>query len=394
MILRKLTYCEFDGRPTQWSLEGLSLGKINLLVGKNATGKTNTITKINWLASMLAGLQPQLLNSASYETEFSDETDTYNYTLKLEKNCVVLEKLSINGEEKFIRDNQGTGHIVAAQFPEQPMNFKLSPNQLVIVSKRDAIQHPYLEKLSEWAGGQRMYAFSSKLGQDTVFSTNDMNNFVVNPRDMNSVVPLYVKGEHEFPNDFRKKVIAAMKNIGYDLTNIGVISNPAISPASVKSMTHIADSSSFLMLYVGEKDIQTPVFQQGMSQGMFRALSLVIQVIYNVLKKVSTTVLIDDIGEGLDYERSTNTIQSLMDLAQNNDIQLIMSTNDRFVMNNIPLDYWQVIQRKGGNCNIYNYENSKKKFDEFKFTGLSNFDFLKTDFLNAEWNDEESSNIR
>jgi hypothetical protein len=62
-----------------------------------------------------------------------------------------------------------------------------------------------------------------------------------------------------------------------------------------------------------------------------------------------------------------------------------MSTNDRFVMNNVPLEYWQVIQRDGGKCKIFNYKNSKEKFDDFEYTGLNNFDFLATDFINSEW---------
>jgi hypothetical protein len=105
-----------------------------------------------------------------------------------------------------------------------------------------------------------------------------------------------------------------------------------------------------------------------------------------VLKKLSTTILIDDIGEGLDFDRSSRLIKLLIEIAEKNDnIQLIMSTNDRFVMNNVPLEYWQVIQRNGGECKVFNYQNSKGKFDEFEYTGLNNFDFLRTDFLNSEW---------
>jgi ABC-type lipoprotein export system ATPase subunit len=51
-----------------------------------------------------------------------------------------------------------------------------------------------------------------------------------------------------------------------------------------------------------------------------------------------TCVLIDDIGEGLDYERSSNLIKLLLKKMKKESIQLIMSTNDRFVMNNIPYD--------------------------------------------------------
>ena len=55
-----------------------------------------------------------------------------------------------------------------------------------------------------------------------------------------------------------------------------------------------------------------------------------------------------------------------------------MSTNDRFVMNNVPLEYWSVIDRVEGECKIYNYKNSPKLFDEFALTGMNNFDFFSS----------------
>jgi hypothetical protein len=51
-------------------------------------------------------------------------------------------------------------------------------------------------------------------------------------------------------------------------------------------------------------------------------------------------------------------------------------------MNKVPLQEWSLLQRTGGQVRVRNYENSRAIFDEFKFTGLSNFDFLATDFIN------------
>jgi energy-coupling factor transporter ATP-binding protein EcfA2 len=376
MILQKFNYFEFADNPNAWSLDGLILGNINLLVGKNATGKTNTLKKISWLGNMLAGAQPQLLNSGNYDVEFSDISNIYHYKLNLALQKVLYEELCINGEQKFERGSDGIGQIFSDQFKTN-MNFHLSSNQLVVTSKRDAIQHPFLEELSRWAEGQRMYEFSSKLGQDTVFIANDMNNIVVDPRDMNSVIGLFVKGEQEFSQEFRKRIIDSMKEIGYELSNIGVTSN--LSPVPLIPIT---GTNNGLVLYAGEKSSRAAIRQHEMSQGMFRALSLIIQITYNTLKNLSTTVLIDDIGEGLDFERSTNIIKILSNIAEQEKGQIIMSTNDRFVMNNIPLEYWQVIQREGGECRVFNYQNSKEKFDEFKYMGLNNFDFLTTDYLN------------
>jgi AAA15 family ATPase/GTPase len=173
---------------------------------------------------------------------------------------------------------------------------------------------------------------------------------------MNSVIGLFVKGEQEFAQDFRKRIINSMKEIGYELSNIGVTQNPG-SPR-----IPIPGASNGLVLFIGEKNSQTAILQPQMSQGMFRALSLIIQVTYNILKKLPTTILIDDIGEGLDFDRSSRLIKLLVKIVENNDnTQLIMSTNDRFVMNNVPLEHWQVIQRKGGECTVYNYQKFTRK---------------------------------
>jgi hypothetical protein len=249
-----------------------------------------------------------------------------------------------------------------------------------VTSKRDAIQHPFLEGLAKWAEGQRIYAFGSSMGKDTVFLSNDIVNINVDPRDMNSVIGLYIKGEREFGQDFRKRIMNYMESIGYELSNIGVTPDPN----NMTFMPH-AGNINGLVLYIGEKNSKTPIFQLDMSQGMFRALSLIIQITYNTLKHLSTTILIDDIGEGLDFERSTSVIKLIMKIAEEEigKIQVIMSTNDRFVMNNVPFEYWQVIQRTGGKCSVFNYHNSREIFDEFAYTGLNNFDFLATDFINS-----------
>jgi hypothetical protein len=261
------------------------------------------------------------------------------------------------------------------------------PNQLVVVSKRDAFQHPFLEKLFKWGEGSRFYEFSTPLGRETYFLTSNLNNFNINPRDPNSPLAIYLKGEQSYSHDFKKRILNAMAEIGYELLFVSITNDPSIlsvfPPAVMPSMS---GNTNALMLSAGEKDSNSVITQQQMSQGMFRALSLIIQLIYNILSKSSTTILIDDIGEGLDFDRSTKLIKLLIDLAEkNSNIQLIMSTNDRFVMNAVPLEYWQVIQRKGGECRVFNYQNSKEKFDEFEYTGLNNFDFLRTDFLNSNW---------
>ncbi len=134
-------------------------------------------------------------------------------------------------------------------------------------------------------------------------------------------------------------------------------------------------------LFVKEADLADVTDHFDMSQGMFRALSVIVQTTYSAMALNPGCVLIDDIGEGLDFERSFALIRTIVDKAARSSVQLIMSTNDRFVMNAVPLESWSVLRRSGQDSRVYNYTNSKEKFDNFKFTGMNNFDFLATDFL-------------
>jgi predicted ATPase len=134
-------------------------------------------------------------------------------------------------------------------------------------------------------------------------------------------------------------------------------------------------------LAIKEKDLPGAVEQHTVSQGMFRALSLIIQLNFGLMSRRAACILVDDIGEGLDFERSCAIIDLLRRKARDSAVQLIMSTNDRFVMNKVPLEEWCLLQRTGNKVCVRNYRNSKEAFDRFKVTGLNNFDFLATDFI-------------
>jgi len=118
-----------------------------------------------------------------------------------------------------------------------------------------------------------------------------------------------------------------------------------------------------------------------MSQGLFRVLSLIIQLNYSLLAKVPSCILIDDIGEGLDYGRSKSLIDLIINKAKEASIQIFMTTNDRFVMNNTALEYWTIINRIGQKSLCYNFQNCKKVFEEFELTGLGHFNFFSSNYF-------------
>ena len=55
MKLKSIQFTEDEGKPEQWRLEDCTLSDMNLIVGKNATGKTRTLNAIATLTRLLAG---------------------------------------------------------------------------------------------------------------------------------------------------------------------------------------------------------------------------------------------------------------------------------------------------------------------------------------------------
>jgi energy-coupling factor transporter ATP-binding protein EcfA2 len=385
MILKQFDYSEFSGHPNSWVLKDFSLNdKVNLLVGKNATGKSRTIDRISVLSDMLIGQQHislEIIDSAGFSATFIENSTEYQYIMETKNRFVFSEKLIINGITRLERFYDGNGTMYYEK-EGKDISFHILDNKLAISSRRDNIQHPYLESLFKWSDGLRCYYFGSSrdMGQKNMLATINVEEFSngdFSLRDTIRINELYLRGKKEFGDNFNDKVIGYMQEIGYDISNLVVDKNPYIAIIE-------EDKSSLFMLCVREKDRNANLYQTGMSQGMFRALSLLIQITYNIMRNIPSTILIDDIGEGLDFDRSIKLIGLLIELAEKSNIQLIMSTNDRYVMNKVPFKYWQLIDRMGGECKVYNYQNSKDIFDEFKYTGLNNFDFLATDFINSE----------
>ena len=379
MYLKAIKFSRFFGQPYEWSIEGkpentvynqwVTFENINLIVGKNATGKSKTINALGQLANLLAGnvrLSQLFYNTSTYDLLFDDNGIEIAYFLDFQDGKIKQEILKIAGVERLKRiDKQGT---MFYQKANETLDFEMEDDKLA-VSRVDNIQQPFFESLHNWGKTLSHYRFAGGLGKTSFLRDVNLvsDEREIDLKDTNQVVEIFLRGEHKFGEIFMTKIIEDMKAINYNINRIVVGSLNAFPVAVVG-------------LAVQEEDVDVMTNQMEMSQGMFRALSLLVQLNYSLLSKLPSCILIDDIGEGLDYERSKSIIDLIIEKVQNSSVQIIMTTNDRFVMNKIPLEYWSVIHRVPKKSLFYNYRNSKDVFDEFKYTGLSNFDFLSSEF--------------
>jgi energy-coupling factor transporter ATP-binding protein EcfA2 len=377
MRLLSLVYSECEGTPQEWRIDGLSLGARNLLVGKNASGKTRALNIVSGLARSLAGLQPPTI-SGNYEAVFAEDGKHMRYRLICEQEQVASELVSVEDIVRLNRGPGGEGTIWAEEIDGgKDVRFQTPPRELAAVVRRDAIQHRFLEPLYAWASSLRHYYFGTSLGKDHLAFFVEKAGRKPDDRDPNAVVPLYRQAEKEFGDQFRQALMVDMGHLDYQVEEVGLK-----APISIRIVP--GDLPGEVMgLYVKEKDLAGITDQHSMSQGMFRALSLLVHINYCQLAKKATCILIDDVGEGLDFDRSCRLIDLLRRKAEESRVQLLLSTNDRFVMNRVPLEEWLVLQRNGSRVQVRNYENSRDVFEEFKFTGLSNFSFLEMDFVSG-----------
>ncbi|MDB9451134.1 AAA family ATPase [Dolichospermum circinale] len=386
MRLDFIEYCQDKDLPSQWCLDGCQLGNVNLIVGKNASGKSRILKAINLISNLLSGdevIRPDA-RLKEWKLIFDSDREDHKkvYILKIENGQVVREIFTIGNKTLLDRKESGEGKVWAEKL-RQDIDFQTPLDGVAIFKRRDSIQHPQFEEIYTWANLLRYYEFGTELGKRYLGSINTKN---IDLKDTDKVVDIFISGQKKLGESFLKAIKLDMLSIGYKISQI-----ETKSPGTYIIFDEDDEIPMKLQcLYVQESDLKAKTEQELMSQGMFRALSLIIQVNYSLLAQKPSCILIDDIGEGLDFERSSAMIKLLIDKAKTGLVQLIMTTNDRFIMNGVPLEYWSVIERKVGLTKLHNTHNSKEIFDDFKFTGLNNFDFFATQFYIEGFGDEEN----
>jgi AAA15 family ATPase/GTPase len=396
MKLDIFDYVYNKGLASEWRVEECRLSQTNLIVGKNATGKSRILRAIHTLSELLSESGSLAPRPKSYEWRVLFDTDLpeqkTEYILKIEKGLVIKEKLIIgskNNEPLLDRDESGEGTIFTKEV-ERNIRFQTDQTELAVVKRRDSIQHPFLENLYQWSSSLRFYEFGAQLGTNMrarIPSTMELLKNKTDFKDSDFVVGIFVIGKQEIGEPFIEAILSDMREIGYKLSDIGTkvpsLINPDISVASPDNLPQF--------LYIQEEDLTCVTEQSEISQGMFRALSLFIQINYSLLASKPSCIVIDDIGKGLDYQRSSSIIKILIEKAETGLIQLIMTTNDEFIMNGVPIEYWSLIERTPGSAKLHNIYNSREKIEEFKFIGLNNFDLFTSEFLLQKEGDEEAA---
>jgi len=349
-----------------WEISNLQLNNLNLIVAKNATGKSRTLQMLDLLVKMIT--QRKNLNwGGRWNIDFINHQNqkiSFEFATKYQDVGIVShEEIKIDGVQVLFRRHQ-QGEVVLKNFVTQKKDTIYPPNnKLTLHVNRDVRKYPYLEDIVSWA--EQCYGF--KFGNISPYSKLNEQEY-----DLLTAV-------EDIPNLFKSlkkesilKIITDFNSLGYEVSDITS-----------------QDKVEYAILYVKEKNLQKPLPHYKLSQGMFRTLAILVYVEYLINRKKPAMISIDDFCEGLDYDRARKLGKLIFDKCENTDIQLVVTSNDSFLMDAISIKHWNILQRNGKVITCLNQQNSQSLFRKFRLTGLSNFDLFSSDFLLQTQNDSK-----
>ena len=366
MHLTSIKYDEFLGDPREWILAELAIDKVVLIVGKNASGKTRSLNVISGLAGLISS-ERDVFSSGNYDVNFVDGANNYNYVLVMNEGQVVEERFSNNNEVLLERSQDGTGSLYATQINDR-LRFKVPDNRLAIVAKRDEEQHSYLNPLHAWAENLIHHSFTDAQEKRTFITFAKEK---IKSRHKHHPIGLLKKGIDRFGNEYIESIIHDFTTVGYSISDIAYV-----QPRDME----VVEGPLIYCLSVQEEELLARTDQNHMSDGMYRTLSLIIKLNYFLYEQSDSVLLVDDVGEGLDFGRAKNLVKLIIDKSVGRNIQIIMTTNDQFIMNGIPIDYWAISIRKGDKVSFVTHKTNPEEFERFKFIGLNNFEFFASEF--------------
>lgn len=328
--------------------------RVNLIVGRNATGKTRVMNVLKHCAAQIAGKIPRLLTGSWTLTFETSEKETFDVHCDIVDGEVREERITRDGE--ILLSRRGESGKIKNDHTHETRSYEPPRNKLTLHVRRDKKEYPYLEDLFDWGDNYYGYMFASRRPNELLAGPGaesaPLESLESVPHMLNEALGKGVTVE---------AIVSDMRQVGYLVEGI-----------SIKELLPF----KALTVALREDGLPCEVAQTEISAGMYRALSAVVIVNFLLQQQEPCTLAIDDIGEGLDYERSMNLIKLLLQKTKKSEVQLILTSNDRHLLNGVDVNSWNILEREGGKVRAFNYANSKQAFDDFAMTGLSNFDFL------------------
>ena len=345
----KIKKVAFWDNLREWRFEPICFSNLALLVGVSGVGKTKILEGILSLQKIANGVS---LNGLAWDITFSTVNDVddveYRWQGEFEskKNLpIILNEEDETNEFRIVREFLlREGNVIIERTPNEIIfkgntTPKLSPFQSVveILNQEDDIfpAHEAFNKITSNSSSSMDYYDISMDYYDINYTATS------NPPKSES----YLMAIKESDMTFQLKLALIFREFS-DLFNkikgIFIQAFPQVEDLKIEAVRE--ENSSFIRfpIQIKEKGVKNWIFQNNISSGMLKTL---IHISELYLSPEGTVILIDEFENSL----GINCIDVVTDLlVENRNIQFILTSHHPYIINNIGMEHWKIVTRKGG----------------------------------------------
>jgi hypothetical protein len=348
----KIQSFKFSNNKENWHIQEVKFENLNLLVGGSGVGKTRILKALELIRDVALGSNRNLDN-LEWSINFSHLEQNYRWELKSSSSKKEEISLNVNESkqteivyEKLVRyDDDSELEILIRTISDSKFNNKDLPklkrteSAITLFSEEDLIipvDQAFKQLIFNFETFQRvMFRIDSDI------LTTYLDEEAINPPSLFKYVfadvPAIIKAFYlqKFLPDVFNEIKEYYIDIFSEVNNVRV------------SSERDSDADFMLFFEIQENSAEDWIPQQRISSGMFRTLIFLVEVITAPEESV---ILIDEFENSLGINCMAELTDFILD--KSSDIQFILTSHHPYIINNIPWDNWQIVNKSGNKVRV------------------------------------------
>lgn len=373
--LKSFEAIEKKEKSIETKINRFSIDDFNLLIGDNAQGKSRLLRMLNFF-SLLFKDKPKIIQS-NYLGKFKFEVQ---YSQCIEDVLYEINIIPANGENNFQESVTRDGKLVYSSEKKLLFNETTQcevknyfiPKNLPALSSINEPDFITINLLRNFFQG--IVLVDSNKNREIRVSPNSMVPDS-SGTDISSVLNNWKKSHPEIFNEVMNELKQCFP----------FIDNVYFTKQDIRGIMQ-AD-----MLTFDEEKIDNPILQTQWSDGIYRVLYLLmtVKIPFYINNKIlpPSLILVDEIENGLDYNRLKYIINYFQDHCD--DSQIMISSHSPLVCDFVHPNNWIVVKRKGSELNFIAPKSKEKDLDD----QLDMFKHRHWDFYTKHISSSETYNI-
>lgn len=377
MKINKVYYYDHE---LEWRFEPICFSELNLLVGISGVGKTQILKSILNLRKIARGAS---LNGVEWDIDFTSQGHSYRWCGKFDTKQVDGEFITEDPEDaetsrknkfKLLMEKLYIGSDLIIERSDNLIQFK-GDELPKLSSFKSAIELlGENEEVAPVKDGFNKIIYSDQVRSNPINFDDIFSYIFSNKSSMSKYLTLEKIQESKLPHHIKLALVCQYKlPIWEEIKNHFIKIFEQVEDIKIEPDDYDDDISSIMSEYpiikIKEKGVNDWIQQIRISSGMLRTLMHLSEL---YLSAEGTVILIDEFENSL----GVNCINILGDLlSANRNLQFIITSHHPYIINEIEMENWKIVTRKGGIVTVKDAKDLKLGKSKHKaFMQLMNSD--------------------